>query len=203
MRRQQAYIAVALLGLVVLSTWWSSELDESERQAIVRPGEPDYTITSFERTRTGPDGELAERLDSSLLVHYSDGGGADLIRPRLRFYTAGQPDWQIVAERAWVDAAQDVILLYGEVEGWREGPDGAREMEFITRDLRALLSARYAETDASGVLRKGATSSFGVGLEIDLANDRLRLLSNVRSLHRPRASTPAPTVSPRTRTLPK
>jgi len=196
MRRQQAFIASALLCLVALTAWWSWELDESALPAIVRPGEPDYTLTAFVRTRTDTDGGLSERLDSPLLVHFTDGGGTELVRPWLRFYTAGEPDWQVVAERAWVDESRDVILLHGEVEGWREGADGSRETEFLTRDLRALRSARYAETDASGILRKGPTSSFGVGLRIDLARDRLTLLSNVRSLHRPQAAEAPPATPP-------
>lgn len=188
MPRQQILIVVALFSLVVLTGWWSSQLNEAERPAILRPGEPDYTLTSFVRTRTDSDGSLSERLDSALLVHYTDGGGSELVRPRLRFYTAGEPDWQLVAERAWVDETRDVILLRGEVEGWRDGADGSRETEFLTRDLRALRSARYAETDASGILRKGPSSSFGVGLRIDLARDHLTLLSHVRTHHQPQAA---------------
>jgi lipopolysaccharide export system protein LptC len=196
LREQQTLIAAALVGLVAFTAWWSLEIYEAERQAVVRPGEPDYLLTAFERTSTTPDGNPSERLDSPLLVHYSDGGGAELVRPRMRFYTAGIPDWQVVSERAWVDESQDVILLYGEVEGWREGPDGARETEFITRDLRALRGRRYAETDASGVLRKGPTTSFGVGLELDLARNHLTLLSHVRSIHRPPPAAPAPATTP-------
>jgi lipopolysaccharide export system protein LptC len=184
-RRQQFLVVIVLLVLVGLSSWWSWRLDEASRHAVARPGEPDYIVTSFVRTRTDPEGQPSERLASPLLIHYTDGGGAELVRPEVRLYTAGGLPWEVLAERAWVDEAQDVVLLYGEVEGWRNNPEGIRESEFQTRDLRILRQARYAETDASGVLRKGSASTFGVGLEIDLASNRLTLLGAVRTRYEP------------------
>lgn len=184
MTRPRLLLATLLL-LAVLTGWWSLQLDESRNRRRPARGEPDYTIEAFVRLRMGADGLPAEMLRAPLLVHYADGGGAELVRPEMRLYTSAGLPWELKSERAWVDEAQEVVLLYGEVEGWRLDASGARQSELHTRDLRILRSTSYAETDAAARLRSGQTESRGVGLRADLARDRLELLADVRTLHHP------------------
>ena len=183
---RQRLLLVLLAGLVLLTSWWSYELDEGEVRPRT-PGAVDYRIESFERLSLDAQGQPSERLRAPLLVHYGDGGGAELLQPEITLYSTDGFPWELQSERAWVDDQQDVILMYGAVLGWRLDATGARRVELTTRDLRILRSAQYAESAEPTWLRDGLTESEGIGMRADLARDRVELLAKVRTRHQTQA----------------
>ena len=75
------------------------------------------------------------------------------------------------------------MLLLGEVEIWREGESGQRELEILTQDLRVLPETQYGETDKPVVIRTPNSESKSVGMRAYLEKRRLELLSQVTTTY--------------------
>ena len=74
-------------------------------------------------------------------------------------------------------------MLHGEVEIWREGDEGQRTLEILTRELRVLPQEKYAETDEAATINSPTSVTTSIGLRANFAHDRLELLERVRSRH--------------------
>jgi lipopolysaccharide export system protein LptC len=175
---------VVLLLLVGITSWLLIRLDKDNRitKAIGRH-EPDSYMENFTRTEMDENGRLKSRLQANYMVHFSDDDSTELVRPRLEIYSGDTKPWQITAERGWVNANHEVILLYGEVYLWRNNSKEERELEMITTDLRVLPKTEYAETDNATTIITPLSITNAIGMRLDLGTDRLELLSRVRSRH--------------------
>ncbi len=177
-------IVLALVGAVAGSAWLLGQIDEGEGPRVARQShDPDYYLEDFTQAAMGHDGAPLRRLAAASLVHYPDDDSSELVRPRLELYNEGPRPWHVVAERGWVSAGNEVLLLYGEVEIWRDDADGGRELELRTRDLRILPEEQYAESDHPTVIRTRNTVINATGLRADFGKRRLELVTRVRSRH--------------------
>jgi lipopolysaccharide export system protein LptC len=174
--------AVLLLG--VLSFWLLQQLEVEDvsRRAPTRH-EPDYYIDAMVRTTTGVAGELKNILRAERVEHFPDDDSTELASPHLEIYN-GHPDpWHVVAERGWVSAGNDVVLLHGEVEIWRQNAAGERVYQVLTSELRVLPREQYAESDNPTTIIGPSTVTHAIGMRANFAHDRLELLQRVRSRH--------------------
>ncbi|MCC7412448.1 MAG: LPS export ABC transporter periplasmic protein LptC [Gammaproteobacteria bacterium] len=173
---------LGLLAALVVTGWLLGRLDDgSGRGAVKVRHDPDWYMENFTQRAMDASGAIARRLSADFMVHYPDDDSSELVRPVLELYNEDPEPWRVIAERGWVGANGEVVLLYGSVEIWRNAPEGGREIEVLTRDLRVLPEEQYAESDHPTTIRKRMTVTHAVGMRADFGAKRLELLTKVRS----------------------
>ncbi len=171
-----------LVAAAVFSAWLLDRLDESAppRHKAERH-DPDYYMVDFVRTQMGLRGLPKNKLRADYMVHYPDDDTIELLRPNLEIYRDQQAPWHVLAERGWLSSDNEVVYLYGEVRIWRNSPDGERQLELITSDLKVLPKDEYAETAKAVTLLGPNTRYEAVGMRMQLGKGRLELLNEVKS----------------------
>lgn len=176
--------ALFFVALGAVTFWIWQQLDEDEPwSGPPRAHEPDYYIEDMVRNTLDASGALQSVLYAELVTHYPDDDSTELLRPRIEIYNNNADPWYVVAESGWVSSGNEIVLLHGEVEIWREDDNGVREIEVITSELRVLPKEQYAETDNPATITSATTVTNTIGMRANFAHDRLELLNNVRTRH--------------------
>ena len=176
-----ALISVCL-GAVTFWLWQYLDEDIGGQQET-RPHEPDYYIEDMIRNTLDENGAIKNILYADLVTHYPDDDSTELEKPRMEIYNGKSDPWYVIAERGWVSAGSEVVLLHGEVEIWRLDDEGRREFEVLTTELRVLPKEQYAETDNPATITSETTVTNTIGMRANFAHDRLELLKQVKSRH--------------------
>ena len=72
-------------------------------------------------------------------------------------------------------------MLLGEVNIWRNTPEGKRELHIETEDLKVLPREEYAETELPVSISTPESLTLAKGMRAYLDESRMELLSNVRT----------------------
>ena len=180
-------VALVLVVIAALTAWWLSKLDESGGGGReLKAHEPDYYMENFTQSTMDEQGRLHHRLSAELMLHYPDDDTTEMVKPILEVYNDGPMPWHVRAEKGWISANNDVVLLTGQVHIWRDREDGRREIDVVTRDLRVLPREQYAETDKSARIRGEGVQYDAVGMRASFEQSRLELMSRVKGRHEPK-----------------
>jgi lipopolysaccharide export system protein LptC len=180
--------AAVLVALAVASGLWLSAFSQRQGNSERFTGRaPDLTMDEFEVTTMGEDGNPLRRLSAAHLAHFTKTGTKELRRPHLVIYQAKAEPWHIASERGWVSAENDVLMLLGKVDIWRNYRDGKREIHIETEDLRVLPNEQYAETEFAVAISTKESLTQGTGMRAYLDESRLQLLSGVKTTIAPAA----------------
>ncbi len=175
--------ALALTLLAVTSTLWLSRLGSQDAQLKRFAGHtPDLTMEEFQVTTMGEDGTPRRRLSAAYMAYFGDTQTKELRRPHLVMYREQAEPWHVASERGWVSADDDVVMLLGEVDIWRDLPNGKREIHVETEDLRVLPNDEYAETELPVSISTAESFTRGTGMRAYLDESRVELLSRVRTV---------------------
>ena len=175
--------AVVLVGLAVVSTLWLAELGNPPGETKRFAGHaPDFTMEEFEVTTMGENGSPLHRLSAAYMAHFSDTDTKELTHPHLIIYREETQPWHVASERGWVSADNDVLMLLGKVNIWRNSPDGKREIHIETEDLRVLPREEYAETELPASISTPESLTRGTGMRAYLGESRVQLLSMVKTI---------------------
>jgi lipopolysaccharide export system protein LptC len=175
---------VALL-LVILagSAWLLNRLGDTTTPSR---GFADFTLDlfmrDFEITTMNEQGRPEQRLSAAHMAHFPATGTKEFTSPRLTLYSSGGTPWRIASERGWTSAENDVLLLLGKVDIWRNDGAGEREIHIETSDLRVLPESRFGETEMPVVISTPQSRTEGKGMRAYLDESRLELLSEVRTI---------------------
>jgi lipopolysaccharide export system protein LptC len=147
-------LALAVLGLLA---WWYG----ASREPAPAPGgpterRPDYVVEDVTGVTMDADGRPARRLVSPQLRHYPDDGSTELDRPLVTVFDDAAPPWRVQAERGWIDATGDELLLEGAVQATRAATPELEPVKLTTSELLVLVDTDYAETDRFAELERGA-----------------------------------------------
>ncbi len=180
---------VPMAVLVVLSaasTLWLAGLgDQDGESKRFRGHAPDLTMEEFEVTTMGEDGSPLRRLSAAYMAHFTDTETKELRHPHLVVYQQQAEPWHVASERGWVSADNDVLMLLGKVDIWRNSPDGKREIHIESQDLRVLPREEYAETELPVSISTPESLTHGTGMRAYLAESRVQLLSKVKTTIEP------------------
>ena len=175
---------IMLLALAAFSAWLLDFLNpEQPPERGDRTRVPDFYMEQFSTLTYDVDGQPYRHVRGEHMAHFADTGTSEFVQPRITIHTPAGPPWQVRSERGWASSNEDVLLLLGEVNIWRENDLGRRLMEIDTRDLRVLPDTGYGETDQPVTIRRGSMTSRGVGMRAYLEDDRLELVSQVHTVH--------------------
>lgn len=171
-----------LVGLAVASTLWLAELGNPHGETKRFTGHAaDVTMEEFEVTTMGEDGRPLRRLSAAYMAYFSDTDTKELTHPHLIAYREETEPWHVASERGWVSADNDVLMLLGKVNIWRNTPDGKREIHIETEDLRVLPGEEYAETELPVSISTPESLTRGTGMRAYLGESRVQLLSRVKT----------------------
>ncbi len=178
--------AAVLVVFAVASTLWLVGLGDQDGESKRFQGHaPDLTMEEFEVTTMGEDGSPLRRLSAAYMAYFTDTGTKELRRPHLVVYQEQAEPWHVASERGWVSAGNDVLMLLGKVDIWRDGPDGKREIHIETQDLRVLPREEYAETELPVSISTPESLTRGTGMRAYLGESRVQLLSKVKTTIEP------------------
>jgi len=175
-------IVIIMLLLAAGSAWLLHKISPGKsRTTRELLHQPDYYMENFRTSNMEEDGTLKNRLRAEQMTHYPDDNTTELIRPMLEIPRADEQPINIVADKGWVTADNEVILLTGNVNLWQNDATGNKSLEIITSDVRILVNQDYAETDKpSTFIGKGTTVKV-TGVKAYLKEGRLQLLHKVHA----------------------
>jgi len=175
-------IVIIMLLLAAGSAWLLHKISPGKsRTTRELLHQPDYYMENFRTSNMEEDGTLKNRLRAEQMTHYPDDNTTELIRPMLEIPRADEQPINIVADKGWVTADNEVILLTGNVNLWQNDATGNKSLEIITSDVRILVNQDYAETDKPSTFIGKGTTVKGTGVKAYLKEGRLQLLHKVHA----------------------
>ena len=187
-------VPAALLAAAGASGWVLYDLDLDAPATAVRklPEAPDAWMENFVTIEMDDAGRPKRRIEARYMAYNAD-ATVHLTHPHYVLYRAGGEPWNVRSKRGQVSADGTVVQLLGQVDIWRDGGSGVRDLDVRTERLTVLPDSGYGETAKPVTIRMPASTTTGTGLRAYLDENRIELLSQVRTQvrnnvdgHRPR-----------------
>ncbi|HEX7387039.1 MAG TPA: LPS export ABC transporter periplasmic protein LptC [Castellaniella sp.] len=179
--RMPSLVAVLLLVLLVLGTWWAS--DYTLRSIQVDPParmthERDSWSDHFVMVRTGPKGYAINRLEGSSMDHFPDTDSYEVKTPRAVAYQQGSPITVGTADRGTLDHHGDRIVLNGNAHVKRL-PDAEHQLlDVRSEQLIIEPNEDVVHTDQPAVVLRGRSVLRGRGMRYDNRTRQLTVFSS-------------------------
>lgn len=173
-----------LLALAIVSAWLVSQLEDDTgvRERPQQANTPDLYMENFTATTMNQLGRPGRWLAAQRMAHFPATDIQVFTRPHLKIFREPHEPWQAVSERGELSPGGEELLLQGDVDIWRNNPDGTREIRIETTDVRVLPDTDYAETDEPAVITTQSGRTTGVGMRAFMNEDRFELLSKVHTI---------------------
>ena len=145
----------------------------------------DYYINGMRTHRFSSEG-IASELTATRLLHYPGDDHAELENPVLRWEQRDRAPWTLTADTGNVHhvGEAEVITLAGNVKANTTQPQsGPLRVETTTLDV--LPASKSAKTVAAVEIITPKSRLQGTGMQLDLSNSTIDLLSKVRGTYAP------------------
>ena len=119
---------------------------------------------------------------SPVLRNDASSGSGTVEQPNIRIQQEGE-EWYITAESAVITADREQVKLAGEVQLKRRNTLTGDVLDIATRDVLLNVTPRTASTDEAVNIREAGDRLDAVGMRLDMINDRVELLSEVRAYY--------------------
>ncbi|HEX2520429.1 MAG TPA: LPS export ABC transporter periplasmic protein LptC [Castellaniella sp.] len=168
--RLPSLVAVLLLVLLVLGTWWAS--DYTLRSIQVDPPrkmthERDSWSDHFVMVRTGPEGYAINRLEGAAMEHFPDTDSYEITTPRAVDHQPGSPTTVGTADHGTLDHHGDRIVLNGDAQ-LRRLPDAEHQLlDVRSEQLIIEPDLDLVHTDRPAVVVNGHSTLRGRGMRYD------------------------------------
>lgn len=187
-------VPAVLLAAAGASGWVLYDLDFDAPATAVRelPEAPDAWMENFVTIKMDGAGRPKRRIEARYMAYNAD-ATVHLTYPHYVLHRAGDEPWNVRSKRGQVSADGTVVQLLGQVDIWRDGGSGVRDLDVRTERLTVLPDSGYGETAQPVTIRMPASTTTGTGMRAYLDESRIELLSQVRTQvrddvdgHRPR-----------------
>ncbi|MFQ5659692.1 MAG: LPS export ABC transporter periplasmic protein LptC [Gammaproteobacteria bacterium] len=179
---KRATILVSLIAITITSTWLLNRLVGARSKPETSGHHaPDYYMEDFTTVSMKEDGTPKNKLYAVYMAHYPEDDSTELLKPKMEFFRTDKPPLYISANKGWVTADNDIVLLTGDVIVWEVDTLGERTLQVNTGKARILVNQNYAETDDFATIVHRKTTITGVGLRTYYNDSRFEVLSNVRT----------------------
>jgi lipopolysaccharide export system protein LptC len=173
---------ILLLALIATGSWWMQHAID-QRPELVKtlveiPGidgrEAPVPLTLMDES---PEARAARLLSA---------GYSEVITPVIHMHEPLLPPLRLESETGWIARNGDEVRLLGEVTVNRPEahPDGP--LHLVTRDLTIFPQRQHAETEAHAVATAPGYRIEGTGMRMDLDEQTVLLLSEVKGRHESR-----------------
>lgn len=188
------FSAIALLTLLVASTWWAAhythstiDLDPPRRHTH----EPDSWAKDFIMLRTDESGMAINRLEGQYMQHYPDDDSYHLDQVVVTVKQNNNPITTAKSDQAIMDEGGDRIQLIGNAYVLRQ-PDTKGDIFSVSSDTLTLFPKQDTiQTDDPAVVVNGTNTLQGKGMYYDNNSRQLRVLNNSQATIKPSNSSPA------------
>ena len=179
----QRLIIVAFLVITALGSAWLLNVVSQQRLSSDKEGyhEPDYYMEDFTTLTMNQDGTPKSSLYAVHMAHYPDNDTSELLQPEMELYRTTRLPLYVSADKGWVTADNEVILLKGNVQLWEDDADGKRILQVNTSEAKVLVDLDYAETDKAATIKTKRTTINGIGLRAYFDDSRLEILKDVHT----------------------
>lgn len=183
MNYRKGALAMSLLAAALGVVVWNMRGERDRRENA--PVRSDYRLERFEMQAYGEDGTIAFGLSSPQLERNPDGKTLDITAPAFVFPAEGGRSWQAGADSAWVSDRAREIQLRGGVR--IIGPLSKRGLrtEFSAERLSVFPKDNRIASPGRVTVTHGASILAGTGLEADMKQRRVKLLSEVTARYAP------------------
>jgi len=179
----QRLIIIIFLVITALGSAWLLNVISQQRPRSGKQNyhEPDYYMEDFTTLTMNQEGKPKSSLYAVHLAHFPDNDTSELLQPKMELYRTTRLPLYISADKGWVTANNEVILLEGNVQLWENDATGQRTLQVNTSKANVLLEQDYAETDQPATIKTRRTTITGIGLRAYFDDSRLEVLKNVHT----------------------
>ena len=142
---------------------------------------PDYYMEDFTTIVMDAGGSPAHRLKALYIAHFPDSDMTQLLLPSLELQSPGNYPVRIAAEKGWVTANNEMILLQGNVEMTEFDDAGNIRLHISTDKASILPENAYAETDQYAEIEARRSHVSGTGMRVHFHQGRLEVLQDVHT----------------------
>lgn len=184
--RVTAGIAIVLLGgLVLLSFYYSLQVQIQGFAAPKQTQTPDYIAHNIAVTEFAADGTASRRVFADYAEHYAD-GRMSAIGPRLVTLDPKTAQVRASADSGLSNDSGESFVFTGNVTVTRAGDAQNLPLRFTAPTVTVFPDSSTLETDAPVELTQGSDVTTGVGLSLDNVDRTVRIHSNVHTTTLPR-----------------
>ena len=189
--RLVAVLATLLMAGLVVGTWYMAEsaADRSAPRSRALGHVPDYFVEGLAMIRLNGEGRPVFRMLAEEMRHFPDDGSTEFDAPVLVSLDPDRPTVRLTARRARTDAEGRITELFDDVMLVREPAPGVPRMTVETDFAIVDSVTETARTTHPVLIRRGASTLTGVGMEFDNAARQLRVDSEVRGQWQPQPAT--------------
>lgn len=190
--RIRVWLGVALLGLVMLGSFWVYEVmrrqGEDEASNSKDRSEPDYYVEQFNFVRLSQSKQTNYRVTGEKLIHYPKVDEFEIVQPRIVGIDQEKTPMTIRADRAIVkqkvqetpqSKAEDQIHLQGDVHVERVNSKQGSSLTMMTTALTLFPDTERMRTAEAITLTTPRANLTAIGMEADNSSQKIRLLSKV------------------------
>lgn len=191
--RIRVWLGVALLGLVMLGSFWVYEVmrrqGEDEASNSKDRSEPDYYVEQFNFVRLSQSKQTNYRVTGEKLIHYPKVDEFEIVQPRIVGIDQEKTPMTIRADRAIVkqkvqetpqSKAEDQIHLRGNVHVERVNSKQGSSLTMMTTALTLFPDTERMHTAEAITLTTPRANLTAIGMEADNSSQKIRLLSKVQ-----------------------
>ena len=146
----------------------------------------DYYINGMHTIRYTASGQRSYQLAADRVTHFPDDDHAELTNPDLLWYQQQGTPWTLAASAGNLhrNAGEDELTLTGNVQlNTTLETEGALRVE--SSQMRVLPASQLASSEAEVTLTTTSTHLQSTGMQINLPENHVTLLNNVRGTHAP------------------
>jgi len=179
----QRLIIVIFLMITALGSAWLLDVVSQKRPSSDKESyhEADYYMDDFTTLTMREDGTPKSSLYAVHMEHFPDNDTSELLQPKMELYRTTRLPLYVSAEKGWVTADSEVILLKGNVQLWENDDIGERVLQVDTSEAHVLLEQDYAETDKPTTIKTKRTTVTGIGMRAYFDDSRLEVLKDVHT----------------------
>ena len=174
-------VLAALLAAAGVSGWILYDIDfNAPAPARGASDAPDAWMESFVTVEMDGAGRPQRRIEARRMTYHAD-ATIELSDPYYVLYRAEGEPWNVRSERGRVSADGTTVRLLGRVDIWRDDGSGGRALDVRTGHLTMLPDSEYGETMQPVTILMPSSTTTGIGMHAYLDEDRIELLSQVRT----------------------
>lgn len=191
--RIRVWLGVALLGLVMLGSFWIYEVmrrqSEDEAANAKNRSEPDYYVENFNFVRLSQSKQTNYRVTGEKLIHYPREDEFEIVQPRIVGIDQEKTPMTIRAERAIVkqkvqeksqSKPEDQIHMQGNVLVERSKSDQGGHLTMATNSLILFPDSEKMRTSEQITMTTARANITANGMEADNSTQKIRLLNKVQ-----------------------
>ena len=191
--RIRVWLGVALLGLVMLGSFWIYEVmrrqSEDEAANAKNRSEPDYYVEHFNFVRLSQSKQTNYRVTGEKLIHFPLEDEFEIIQPRIVGIDQEKTPMTIRADRAIVkqkvqeklqNKPEDQIHMHGNVLVERSKSDQGSYLKMATDSLILFPDSERMRTAEAITMTTPRANITAVGMEAENNRQNIRLLSKVQ-----------------------